>query len=205
MNAITFAEAGEHETAKEFILESGQQTAAEAEKKQEQVSLAEKAQKYMEAAAFAEHGEHEYAREALGEAAPERARAKSILVLGNEDTFAEYLMDYAVDMAQRFDYEIIAVNTLAINRRARIFSGLADEIGERFRESAQKAGEAFRQKAEEKGIPFRQEIMLMSEQKAIKALHEQIGNIEFVLTEPEPVSDEAGECDQAVCVCSLVT
>lgn len=207
MNAITFAEAGEPETAQSLLLREGNESAEKVKTEARSVAMADRADRYMQAITFAEEGEHEYARQTLGQIAPSarQAAAKSILVLGNEDTFAHYMVDYAVDMAERFQYEIIAVNALPLSRKTRLLHGFAEEIGERFQRNARNAGNAFKSKAEERGIPFHHEIRLMSEQKAIRHLHKERGNIEFVLTEPERLSaDQAPECEGSVCVCALV-
>jgi len=207
MSAITFAEAGEHETALSIMSEGDKRLTTSHEPIAEGVGLAETAEQYLKAITFAEEGEHQYAKEALNEItrAPDAVAARCILVLGNEDRFADYLIDYAIDMAERFHYEIIALNALPMSRKTRLLKGFADEIGRQFQTNAERAGTSFKEKAEERGVPFRQEIQLMSEQKAIRHLHRQHGNIEFVLTEPEHLSEEqAAECDGSVCVCSLV-
>jgi len=207
MNSITFAEAGDYKTALSMLEEPGKEVKTSDKAAKEKVGLAETAQQYMRAITFAEEGEHQYAREALEEtSAPAIAvESKCILVLGNEDTFADYLINYAIDMAERFGYEIIALNALPVSKKTRLLTGFADEIGERFRNNSVRAGEAFKKSAEERGVHFRQEIQLMSEQKAIRRLHKEHGNIEFVLTEPENLTEEqAPECSGSVCVCSLV-
>ncbi len=207
MSAVTFAEAGDHETALSIMSEGAEKLKTSDKSEAKGVGLAETVQQHMSAITFAEGGEPQYAQEVLNEssAAARPAEKKSILVLGNEDSFADYLVNYAIDMAERFDYEIIALNALPMSRKTRLLKGFADEIGERFQDSAARAGTAFKQRAEERGVPFRQEIQLMSEQKAIRHLHREHGNIEFVLTEPEHLTGEtAAECDGSVCVCSLV-
>ncbi|MFC1836674.1 hypothetical protein ACFL2Q_18440 [Thermodesulfobacteriota bacterium] len=208
MNATTFAEAGDHETARYFMEggRKGSEVAQEAVTKE--MSLGETASHYMRAITFAEEGESGYAQEVLQALTPTEAprKAKSILVLGNEDSFADYLVDYALDMAERFDYEIIALNSLPMNKKTRLLSRFADEIGEEFRNNAARAGSLFKGRAEDRGIPFRQEIRLMSEQKAMRRLHKETSNIEFVLTEPEAnmTGEPASARDAAVCVCALV-
>lgn len=207
MNAATFAEANEHDTALSLLTYKDENASAAKETVSQGVGLAETADQYMAAITFAEEGEHQYAREALDDAAAPACAPgnKCILVLGNEDTFADYLVDYAIDMAERFNYEIIAVNALPMSRKTRLLSGFADEIGQRFQNNATRAGSMFQDKAQERGVPFRQEIRLMSEQKAIRSLHNESGNIEFVLTEPENLGAESAPvCDGSVCVCSLV-
>ncbi len=208
MSAVTFAEAGEHETAK-HLMNNGSSGPEQARNAQAAgIGLAETARQYMRAITFAEEGESGYAQEALQAITPAvtHEKAKRILVLGNEDTFADYLVEYALEMAERFNYEIIALNALPLSKKTRILSGFADEIAERFRHNAERAGLRFQSRAEERGIAFRQEIRLMSEQKALRSLHKETSDIEFVLTEPEPsmTGEQASVCDGAVCVCSLV-
>ena len=207
MTAITFAEAGEFDEAKSLMESESKEFKYSEATETNKVGLGERAQHYMEAITFAEQGEHEHAKAALETIHPvqPKAEAKSILVLGKEDTFPDYLVNYALDMAERFNYEIIALNALPMSRKTRVLSGFADEIGERFQNNALDAGAAFQKRAEERGLRFCQEIKLMSEQKALRSLHKEHGNIEFVLTEPESVPlESAPECHGSVCVCAFV-
>ena len=89
MNAVTFAEAGEPETALSLLHGEGKESKSADNAERKRVGISERAQQYMSAVTFAEEGEHQYAREALEETAPTArpAEAKCILVLGNEDTF----------------------------------------------------------------------------------------------------------------------
>ena len=207
MAAVTFAEAGEHNVARSIMETEIKEHKFSDETEASRIGLAERAQQYMEAITFAEEGEHEHARATLESMVPTypKETAKTILVLGKEDTFADYLVNYALDMAERFDYEIVAVNALPMSRKTRVLSGFADEIGERFENNALNAGAAFQRRAEERGIHFSQEVKLMSEQKALRALHKERNNIEFVLTEPESTpAESAAECYGSVCVCAFV-
>lgn len=206
MNAITFAEAGEHETARSFLT-NGPEATVPRTTEAGASGLVHTVRQYLKAITFAEEGEHTYARETLDEmfVPPCPATSKCILVMGNEDSFADYVIEYAIDMAGRFGYDIVALNALPLAKKSRILSGYANEIEEQFTRRSGEAGERFKARAEARGIGFRQEIMLMSEQKAMRRLHHECGNIEFVLTEPEHASpEEETVADGTVCVSSLV-
>lgn len=207
MSAVAFAEAGEYETARSLLSGGESYEKAVNAAPSNAIGVSERAQQYMEAITFAEGGEHEYARQTLHGVAPSAAQseAKTILVLGSEDTFPDYLVNYALDMAERFQYEILAVNALPMSRKTRILSGFAEEIGEHFQQNALSSGNAFARKAEERGVPFGHEVKLMSEEKALRQIHREKEHIEFVLTEPENTQEEeTAKCAGSVCVCEFV-
>ena len=196
MIAITFAEAGEPETALSLIQELKNKTGQPSPFKIRINKLVEWIQKYTTSMTFAEKAEFEYALEVLEEVPKEN---KYILVLGNEDLFANYLMEYAIDVAKRFDYKIIALSALPVDKKLRILNGVENEVVEKFVNDAKTAGRIFENRAKEQEIDFRHIIELLPEQKAIRKLHKEVKNIEFVITE---MNNELNP--DAVCVCSFI-
>ena len=73
-----------------------------------------KMDKYQEAITFAEAGESEYAMETMAEQTEEQ-QIMQLLVVGRESTFSKEIIDYALDMAQRMSYEILALNTAPLS------------------------------------------------------------------------------------------
>ena len=112
MAAVAFAESGDEKTARQIIneMEMRKEESKSIKVKDERVeSLIEKHERTAEAIVFAEAGEHEYARELLKKDAKEK---KKILVVGGEEGFSEKLIHYAIGMADRMNYEIVALNVI---------------------------------------------------------------------------------------------
>ena len=70
--------------------------------------LTGKMDQYQEAITFAEAGEPGYARELIQEEKVKEEPTK-LLVVGRESSFSKEIIDYALEMAQRMSFEIIAL------------------------------------------------------------------------------------------------
>lgn len=131
-------------------------------------------------AAFAEAGEHETARSMIAPAKPTR----KILVIGHEEGFSDKLSEYALDMAKRLNFELVALNTtsapLALSAERRETAIAA------FRENAQGNAAALQEKAENKGIAFTHLVEIADQEEAIEKLHGEDPGLRYVLTEPDP-------------------
>lgn len=74
-------------------------------------------EKYQEAVTFAEAGEQEHVKTLFrADADVAQEKAGKLLVVGREGTFSREVIDYAIEMAQRLHYEILALNTAAFVR-----------------------------------------------------------------------------------------
>ena len=69
---------------------------------------------HTEAITFAEAGQHDYAEDVLMEV-QEKEESKKLVVVGKESTFSQEIIDYAIDMAERMSYEIVALNTAPLS------------------------------------------------------------------------------------------
>ncbi len=189
MAAVAFAEAGDERTAREIMNEM---TAAAGDRrsiavKDERVdSLIRKHDRTEEAIVFAEAGEHEYARELLRRNDSER---KKILVVGGEEGFSDKLVHYAVGMAERMGYEIVALNVIPAGNR--LFSMLNEKVREELRARTAEEAEAFKKRAEERNILFSHNVKFGDFDKSIKEAHREFKRISFVLTEPEHVTEKS--------------
>ncbi len=186
MAAVAFAEAGDDRTARQIMKEmtASKRDEASIKVKDERVeSLIEKHERTEEAIVFAEAGEHEYARELLRKDDSER---KKILVVGGEEGFSKKLIHYALGMAERMNYEIVALNVIPVGNR--LFSMLNESVRTELRERTEKEAETFRKKAEEKNIPFTHHVKFGDFNKSIKEAHRDFKRVSFVLTEPEHIT-----------------
>jgi hypothetical protein len=63
-----------------------------------------------EASSNAKEGKNEPARKSIADETKTET-ASRLLVVGKESVFSEEIIDYAIEMAERLSYEIIALNT----------------------------------------------------------------------------------------------
>lgn len=144
----------------------------------------------MEAISLAEAGAHEAAQQVT--LRHQDARPK-ILVVGKDDGFAECVMDYAINLAERLNYGIIAmnVNTVA-GHTGKFLSPFKKHLHEEFVKRANDAAEILRGKAQAREIPCEHVVKYGDVGKAVEDLHHEVKRIEFVITEPEVTQDESG-------------
>jgi len=148
-----------------------------------------KIDKYQEAITFAEAGESEYAMETMAEQKEEQAPTK-LLVLGRESTFSKEIIDYALEMAQRMTYDILALNTAPLSCETfKLFSSSRDQVCEEFKSMSRKNTELFQKAAAEKGISFDHIVMFSEPEEALEAITKENSDIAFVVS--ETVEDRA--------------
>ncbi|MBW1895230.1 MAG: hypothetical protein JRI91_16300, partial [Deltaproteobacteria bacterium] len=73
-------------------------------------SVSDKMDQYQEAITFAEADAYEYVNKPM-ETKQQEERPGKLLVIGNGSEFTQDIVDYALEMAQRMSYEILALNT----------------------------------------------------------------------------------------------
>lgn len=151
--------------------------------KQKLSRAGEKMEKYQEAITFAEAGESEYAMETMTEERVEQAPTK-LLVMGRESTFSKEIIDYALDMAQRMSYEILALNTAPLSCDTfKLFSNSRDQLCEEFKSLSEKNAALFQQAAAEKGIAFDHIVMFSESEEALQSITKEHRDIAFVVSE----------------------
>ncbi len=185
MAAAAFAEAGEFETARDIMNEmrlSKEEIKAVKVKDERVDSLIKKHDRTEEAIVFAQAGEHEYARELIRKSAEER---KKILVVGGEEGFSEKLIHYAINMAERMNHDIVALNVVPVGRR--LLSFLNEKVKDELRKSAENAVETFKLRAMEKKVNFDHAVSFGDFDRAIRDAHREYKRVSFVLAEPEQV------------------
>ena len=142
-----------------------------------------KMDKYQEAITFAEAGEAEYAMETMAEQKEEHTPTK-LLVLGRESAFSQEIIDYALEMAQRMSYEILALNTAPLSCETfKLFSSSRDQVCEEFKNMSKKNASVFQELAAEKGIPFDHIVMFSEPEEALETINRENKDIAFVVSE----------------------
>ncbi|UCD31192.1 MAG: hypothetical protein JSW04_15650 [Desulfobacterales bacterium] len=142
-----------------------------------------KIEKYQEAITFAEAGESEYAMEAMVEQTEEQ-QTMQLLVVGRESAFSKEIIDYALDMAQRMSYEILALNTAPLSCDTfKLFSSSRNQICDEFKSLSEKNAATFQQAAAAKGIAFDHIVMFSEADDALQEVTRNNKNIAFVVSE----------------------
>ena len=139
--------------------------------------------KYQEAITFAEAGEAEHAMAAMAEQTEEQ-QTMQLLVAGRESTFSKEIIDYALEMAQRMSYEILALNTAHLCCETfKLFSSSRNQVCEEFKSMSEKSAGLFQEAAAEKGIPFDHVVMFSDPEEALESINREHKDIAFVVSE----------------------
>lgn len=147
--------------------------------------LGEKMEMYPEAIAFAEGGQREDARQLLQ---PEKGeeRPRKLLVVGRESHFSQEVTDYALEMAQRLSYEILALNTAPLSCETFKLAPFShDKLCREFRSLSLENVKAFQERAEEMGIPFTHMVKFTQTDQALEEISREFKEIEFVVSDTE--------------------
>jgi len=108
--------------------------------------------------------------------------AKILVVSG--ESFSSALMDYALKMAQRLDFEIISLN---INEKIMTMSETEQGAAKMdFDESAKKSAGQFAAQGRLMGVKVTSIIVVNNLQSAITDIEEQEPGIRYILSEPDP-------------------
>jgi len=146
--------------------------------------LSGRVDQYQEAITFAEAGQHDHAEGMLQEAkAVEESR--KLVVVGKESVFSKEIIDYAIDMAERMSYEIVALNTAPLSCETFKLSSSRDQICTDFQMLAEHNVHPFREAAEKRGIAFTHVVKFSESYEVLKDLRKEIGEFEFVVSEEE--------------------
>ncbi len=142
-----------------------------------------KMDEYQEAITFAEAGHSEFAMETMAEQQEEQVPTK-LLVVGRESAFSNEIVDYALEMAQRMSYDILALNTAPLSCETfKLFSSSRDQLCEEFKSLSLKNAELFQQAAVEKGIDFDHVIKFSEPDEAMEVIMKEHPDIAFVVSE----------------------
>jgi len=148
-------------------------------------NLTAKTDQYQQAAANVEVGQRADAQESL-QTEPSAETPRKLVVVGRESVFSQEIVDYALEMAERMSYEIIALNTAPLSCDTfKLFSASRDKICEDFENLSQKNVKAFQDAAEQKGLSFTHIVKFSESNEVLKEIRDEIGEFEFVVSEME--------------------
>lgn len=122
-----------------------------------------------------------------------------LLVMGRESTFSGEVIDYAIDMARRMSFEILALNSAPLSCDSfNLFSTSRSKLCQEFQSISEKNAIAFRREAEANGIPFTHVVKFDEPDQALAGVQHEYGNIEFVISEAQPSAavDQAAESNR---------
>jgi len=148
------------------------------------MSLMGKMDDYQEEITFAEAGAPKMVYDTSQE--KEADEIGKLLVVGSESSFSRDVIEYAVDMARRLSYEIIALNAAPISNKVMKMAPAAfSEACRNFKAQAEEGVRAFKNAAEAAGIKLTHVVHFSEIDDAIRAVNEEVGGIDFVISEPE--------------------
>lgn len=143
------------------------------------------------AVAFTDEGEHETARSII-----DRTRgSRMILMVVNGHSSPSALNDYALGMARRFDYQLLALHVteapLSLPEEMRNAAMSA------FRESCADSVQTLRKQGEKIGVSVNSIIDYGNQDDVVAKLHAQYPGMRYVLTAPDSdmVKSEAGQAE----------
>ena len=118
-------------------------------------------------------------------------RKGRLLVLGQQSGFSKDLVDYALDMAQRLSYEVVALNAAGFSQQTfRSFPGARDKVCQDFLAVSEGNAVPFREAAAEKGVPFSHLVKFSSADDAAAEARDEVGDIDYVICESDERLDE---------------
>ncbi len=147
---------------------------------------------YQEAISFAQAGAADEALEALQvkQASPGLEKSK-LLVLAQGDDFPDDIREYALEMAQRLGYEIIALNTAPVKREAwRFFHLEGKKLRQEFKAAAQEHFAVFQQEAEACMVPIVHVVKFMDKEEALQEMKQEVQDIDFIISDAEPIQPD---------------
>ena len=135
---------------------------------------------------------------------------KNLVVATLESRFSDEMVEYALDMAKRMDYGIIAVNAANLTHDVTsFFSTTQEELYADFKQTAAKNVLGFQKRAAELGLKFAHTTSQADVDHAIADITKECGHIEFIISEnknPAAIRDAAVNQDriaQRLCVYSV--
>ncbi|PQP33966.1 hypothetical protein C6A37_10215, partial [Desulfobacteraceae bacterium SEEP-SAG9] len=103
---------------------------------------------------------------------------------GRESTFSKEIVDYALEMAQRMAYNILALSTAPLSCETfKLFSSSRNQVCEEFKSMSEKNAALFQEAAAEKGILFEHIVMFSEPEEALESITKERREIAFVVSE----------------------
>jgi hypothetical protein len=119
------------------------------------------------------------------------ANSGKLLVVGHETMFSQKVIDYALDMAKRMSYEIVAVNAAPLSCNAfKPFADSQKKLCDEFQQLSAENVRHFKQTAEQMEIPFSHVVKFSEPEKALEMIQQDYDHIEFVITDERPATSD---------------
>jgi len=119
-----------------------------------------------------------------GNGSPQPELKRKILVVGKGHTFSAGVMDYAINLAARLDYDLIALNVNpALKVGGKFFSPYSLRLRQKFARQARAAWASLAEDLEASGIQGQQVVKFGEVAKAVEDLSAEIKRIDFVITD----------------------
>lgn len=133
------------------------------------------------AVTFAEANELDHAIEIAEEY--ERKHRTTLLVVGRKAGFSREIIDYALEMAERMSYDILALNAAPLSCETFQMLSQRKHACAEFKQMAEENADLFRTASIEKGIPFTHVVRFNELEKAIMSLCRKNKDVAFVVSE----------------------
>lgn len=146
----------------------------------------------MKAGSAISHGKPDNSKSADGD-----GRNGKLVVVGRESEFPRDLVEYALDMAERLSYEIVALSTAPLSCETfKFFSSSRSKLCEDFQSLAEQSAATFRNEVAQRGLAFTHVVKFSEVDRALKDLQNEIGDIDFIVSDAkqdtiqEPTGDD---------------
>ena len=148
--------------------------------------FSKKVDKYQEAVTFAEAGLQEEAQ-LLFKADQEtmEERQGKLLVVGRESRFSEESIKYALDMAKRLSYEILALNSAPLSSETLDAAFSRSKVCSEFKRLSEENVKPFKEMAEKLSIPFSHVVKFSERDTAVEEITREFRDVEFVVSDTE--------------------
>jgi hypothetical protein len=118
------------------------------------------------------------------ETQPKPEVSRKILVVGQGGALDPEVMDYAVNLAERLGYDLIALSVhTMLGQKGRFFAPYKYHLWEKFARRVRDAGEALQKKAALRGVRLEQVVKFGDLKSAVAEVHRRSKRIEFVITQ----------------------
>jgi hypothetical protein len=144
--------------------------------------------RYQTASTYSQAGAQEQALEMLRREPPQQEHPPKLLVLTQGPQFPADMREYALNMAKRLGYEMIAMNTAPIKREAVQFLDQEyQHLRDAFQSEAENGFAAFQAEAEEQGVHVEHLIKFLDKEEALEEIRSERSHIDFVISDSEEV------------------
>lgn len=168
-------------------------------------------EQYQDAIAFAEAGEQAEAQQFFKDVTEDDELTTRLLVVGHGNDFSQEIIEYALEMASRLEYqEIIALNAAPIGFNSlETLDAEQRKLQKEFKESSEQNIKKFREAAQKAGIRLSQVIKFKDIEDALEEIKHEMPGIEFVISDLAETSNELRPEEHArpydhICVYSMV-